>query len=421
MFVLSGCNKQRGSVQESTSNGEVVTIKTIASSGGSGKSLAAAVESFNQAHEGKIKVEIELIANESLLEKYMMQFISGTASYDVLNTRWVPSTELYMAPLNGFLAEAGMNAVELYGKGFIEDATYEGQIRLLPSRSQVYPVYYRTDLFQEAGLQPPKNMQEFLDCARKLTVRNPDGTVRRYGTALQMQSANWTTITFTQWLMPMGGFLVSEDLQHASESLKSNVTYEILNMFKALQDEKLIPDALSWTYDDNVLALQTDRLAFSVESSARATLMEDPKISQVVGKFDYATLEEKPLGGHPVSNLASIWSLGIDKNSKHIPEAWEFIKWACGYEQQKYMAMQFDNGPTVLSIYEEPDYQAINRSALAVKDILAVLPRDYAPVDQTAELQMIVHNELQNFMLGRQTAQQTGEKMYDQIEAAMRK
>jgi ABC-type glycerol-3-phosphate transport system substrate-binding protein len=236
-----------------------------------------------------------------------------------------------------------------------------------------------------------------------------------------MQSANWTTITFTEWLMPMGGFLVSEDLQHASESLKSDVTYEILNMFKALQEEKLIPDALSWTYDDNVLALQTDKLAFCIESSARATLMEDPKISKVVGKFDYATLEEKPLGGHPVSNLASIWSLGIDKNSKHIPEAWEFVKWACGYDQQKYMAMQFDNGPTILSIYEEPDYQAMNRSALAVKDILAVLPRDYAPVDQTAEIQMIVHNELQNFMLGRQTAQQTGEKMYNQIEQAMSK
>ncbi len=399
--------------------GQETVIKLVCSTGGSGKSLAGSVESFNKAFAGKIKVETDMIAQESLLETMMLQFISGAATYDLLSTLWIPATRPSMAPLNDYLKRDGIDVDALYGAGVMADSIQDGTYRCIPYRSQCFPIFYRTDLFKEAGLNPPADMKEYLDCARKLTKRNADGSIARYGTSLQMQSPYWTVQTFAVFFMPMGGYFLTEDLKHASPTLTSQLSYDVMNFLKTLQDEGLCPNPLSFTYDDNVVGLQTDQIAFCNESSARSSLMEDPAKSKVVGKFGYATLKETKLGEQPMSNFASIWFLGIDASSKHKDEAWEFVKWATSVEQQEYMAYEYSNGPTVLSIYDDPKYQEFNTSALATKDLLQVMPRDFLPVSRTSELQMVIHEELQNFMLGKQDEKKAGKNMYDRIEAVM--
>lgn len=399
--------------------GGPVTIKAVATTGGSGKSLAGTIKTFNEAFAGKINLQVDMIAHESLLETMMLQFVSGSASYDLLSTVWVPATKGYMEPLNSYLDRDGIDAVSLFGKGVMTDATKDGTFRVLPYRNQCYIVFYREDLFKEANLNPPTTMEEYLDCARKLTVRNSDGSVKRYGCALKMQSPTWTTETFSVFFMPLGGFFLTEDLKHASPTLTSQLSYDVMKTLKTLQDEKLCPDPLSFTYDDNVVGMQTDLIALSIESSARTSLMEDPEKSKVVGKFNYTYIKPQQIGNQPSSNYSPIWCLGIDKNSKHKDEAWEFIKWATSLDQQKYMAKEFANGPSILSIYDDPEYQKSDKGALATKEVLQVLPRDFVPVLQTAEIQQVIHDQLQNYMLGSQDEVATGKNMYDKIEAIL--
>ena len=54
----------------------------------------------------------------------------------------------------------------------------------LPFGQDTYALYYDTDAFKAAGLdpaKPPKTLDELWDYAAKLTKLNPDGTLARAG------------------------------------------------------------------------------------------------------------------------------------------------------------------------------------------------------------------------------------------------
>jgi multiple sugar transport system substrate-binding protein len=52
----------------------------------------------------------------------------------------------------------------------------------LPSLTDAYGLYYNKDMFAQAGItSPPKTMTELMADAKKLTVRNPDGSIKVAG------------------------------------------------------------------------------------------------------------------------------------------------------------------------------------------------------------------------------------------------
>lgn len=75
-----------------------------------------------------------------------------------------------------------------------------------PQGPLVMAIFYRKDLFTEAGLplRPPKDMSELLAWARKLTEPSEE----RYGLQIGLGELSWSTLSF---LYSMGGLLVDED------------------------------------------------------------------------------------------------------------------------------------------------------------------------------------------------------------------
>ena len=59
---------------------------------------------------------------------------------------------------------------------------YDGKRCALPLLADVYGFYYNKALFKKAGLTgPPKTMEELTDYAKKLTVKNADGSLKVVG------------------------------------------------------------------------------------------------------------------------------------------------------------------------------------------------------------------------------------------------
>ena len=59
---------------------------------------------------------------------------------------------------------------------------YKGKRCALPLLADVYGFYYNKALFKKAGLNgPPKTMQQLTPYAKKLTVKNPDGSLKVVG------------------------------------------------------------------------------------------------------------------------------------------------------------------------------------------------------------------------------------------------
>ena len=64
----------------------------------------------------------------------------------------------------------------------ISYTNFGGKQCALPSLTDAYGLYYNKDLLAKAGItSPPKTMTELMDDAKKLTVRNPDGSIKVAG------------------------------------------------------------------------------------------------------------------------------------------------------------------------------------------------------------------------------------------------
>ncbi|NPV52468.1 MAG: sugar ABC transporter substrate-binding protein [Firmicutes bacterium] len=406
---------------QSTVAGETV-INFIASVGGSGKSFAGGVERFNEKYKGQYRVEVTLVAWESVLEKAVMQFMSRRPTYDVLavDGMWIPAVRQYLEPLDPYVARFGPEPVKLFGRGALRDLTYHGKIIAFPIRSGVILNYYRKDLLDAAGLKVPRTLDEYTAAARKLTRKDASGKVHVYGTSLMAQHPTWTTWSFSQFARPHGISFLTDDNTGPSPALKESGTLQILKFIKNLQDEGLTPNPLAWTYDDNVVAFQNGRLAMTPEMSVRALLLEDHAKSQVAGKMGYDVLPAGKLGPDEPAYAGGYWTLAIDKNSKVKEAAYQFIKFMTSLENQKYMAIKWSNGPTALALYDDPEYIKINPAAPAIKKVLEGIgyAQDF-PVRQNPELTKVVHEEMQVFLLGRQTAEQTGMNMFNRIKEVM--
>lgn len=61
-------------------------------------------------------------------------------------------------------------------QSFVEASTVDGKIYALPLYAGARGVYYRTDLFEQAGIEVPKTIDEFSKAVIDLQAANPEGT-----------------------------------------------------------------------------------------------------------------------------------------------------------------------------------------------------------------------------------------------------
>lgn len=399
---------------------EEQTITAIMSVGGSGKAFQGGIELFNEQFAGQYRVEPEMVAYETLLEKEISQFISGNATYDVLsiNSDWLGGVAHFLEPLDSYIERDGLDFAATFGPLVENAVSYEGQVVGLPIRFGANILFYRQDFLAEAGLKTPRTLEDYRAAAQALTMRDADGDIVRYGASIKAQSPNWTLGSFGIPFLGLGGRLLTADGNEPHPSLTDGLGQEVLDHIKAIIDDGSTPDPTAWTYDDNIVAFQQGRLAMSDEYSARALLVEDPGESEAAGKMGYEMWIMEPLGPEPPIHYASTWQFVIDKNSPNKEAAWELLKFMVSYDAQKLMALEWSNGPTILPLYDDPEYA---ESDAAVQGVKAVLEgpgwQPYFPgAEQNAELTLAAHEELQTFYVGRQSSAEAVENMAKRFE-----
>ncbi len=157
-----------------------------------------------EAEYPDVDLRIEQFPGSSLKDfevKLRLRFASGTPP-DVFGT-----TESVFAELArlGLLAPAPQHIVDLNNQSINEMARrapfLEGTSYGLTSDAVWTALYYNKQMFREAGLDPenpPKTWDELIDYAEKLTLYNPDGTLKRAG--ISLRKTGFKPGTAEKWL-----------------------------------------------------------------------------------------------------------------------------------------------------------------------------------------------------------------------------
>jgi ABC-type glycerol-3-phosphate transport system substrate-binding protein len=161
---------------------------------------------------------------------------------------------------------------------------YEGKLYVLPHTVNVMMLFYRKDLLDAEGKQPPKTMAEFVELASEFNTPMRSGAVSCLKPVdANMNEAHWYMNAIgdgwfdDQWKPIFNG----EKGVQAIETLVEVTGYAQRGFATAANDECM-------------LAYQQDLGLMGLQWATRAAAMDDPAKSRVVGKMDWAA----PPSGH---------------------------------------------------------------------------------------------------------------------------
>ncbi len=164
---------------------------------------------FEKEHPN-ITVQFEPVPSGRSREKLLTEIAGGNAPdvgfVDAGVVQEFASRDA-LVNLDGYIAGSDVVATDDYVEGFRNTALLGGSMYGLPYDGETTGLFYRTDLFQQAGIDsPPKTWEEFQQDAAALT----DPAKKQYGVAIFSTEAAYY---WYPWLWQAGGDTLSSDGQ----------------------------------------------------------------------------------------------------------------------------------------------------------------------------------------------------------------
>jgi multiple sugar transport system substrate-binding protein len=244
---------------------------------------------------------------------------------------------------------------------------YGGTQCALPLLADDYGLYYNTAMFKKAGItHPPKTISELTADAKKLTVRNADGSIKVAGIDpfigfYENVPERWGQSYGVQWLDKTGHSILSKDPSWAKmlkwqKSLIDWYGYKNLVKFQAgLGDEFSASNAF-----------EVGKVAMNMDGEWRVAFIADEKPSLGYGTAPMPVDDAKPsLYGSGYINGTII---GIPKGGKHQDQAWQVVKYLT---TNTHFLAEFSNGirnvPTTTASLKSPEIKPDKHFATFLK------------------------------------------------------
>jgi multiple sugar transport system substrate-binding protein len=289
-----------------------------------------------------IHINVVEVPTEEMFTKIMQDYRGGAGGYDALNVipAWMPD-----------LAQAGaLEALDPYVDkyGYREELqkiaptyrdnqmTVDGKIYGFPDDGDVFVLYYRKDVFEDAtnkqefkakygyDLAAPTTWKQFDEIGQFITDKYQG---KMYGAAFFRQ-APYAQYMFQERFRNEGGKFFD------AETMKATVNSDIgVKVLTEMRDEnKFMPPGVeTFGFVENLAAFLSGQTAMTISwppygrwaagyGTDEKALSWVPK-SEVAGKVGYAL----PPGGHP--ELAAGFALSVSSTSKNKEAAYLFIQW----------------------------------------------------------------------------------------------
>jgi sorbitol/mannitol transport system substrate-binding protein len=215
---------------------------------------------------------------------------------------------------------------------------------------------YRTDLFETAGLQMPRDPT--WDQIKKFAaeLHDPDNEV--YGICLRGKPG-WgeNMALLTAMANSYGARWFDANWQ---PQFDSDAWAKTLDDYLMLLSTYGPPDASSNGYNENLELFRNGKCGMLIDATVAASAVTNPDRSKVANSVGFALAPGNGLGKR--SNWLWTWALAVSDGSQKKEAAKTFVAWATSQEYTQLVAEQegWANAPpgTRTSLYETPEYLA---------------------------------------------------------------
>jgi len=226
--------------------------------------------------------------------------------------------------------------------------------------------FYRTDLFEKAGLdpkKPPKNWDDLLRYAQALTKdTNGDGNIDQWGygyCGLEIGA------DFLEFMWQNGGDILDAN---NNVTVNSPAVVEALQFFVDLRNKyKVVPPG--------VITMMPEDLRKMFAAGQMAMLRNWPYVWATTQTAD-SPIKGKvvmiPNPGHavPTASTFGAWGLAIPQQSGNKELAQKFVSYMTSYEGQKKLFVTGGEMPSRKAVYKDPAALSVQPMAPVMLDAL---------------------------------------------------
>ncbi|MDN5697451.1 MAG: sugar ABC transporter substrate-binding protein, partial [Rubrobacter sp.] len=327
--MLSACGSSSASGADLS--GTSLSVATVNNS--QMEDMASLIGHFTE--QSGIEVEFQFLPENALRQRVTQDAAMRAGNYDVVTIgsydaaiwaryRWIE-------PLDSYFSQLGQSERDRYEVDDLLEPirtilSHEDQLFALPFYGESSMLFYRRDLFEEAGLQMPERPEwsQIAEFAQELDGLE-EGTSGIILRGLPGWGANMAP--FDTFINTFGGRWYNPDWE---PQLTSNEVREAIETYSSLVRDYGQSGATSHNFPECQNIFASGDGAMWYDATSAAGYLGDPESSEVADTIGYAygPTAATPRGAHWLYS----WALAIQSTSTKKQAAFEFIKWATSKE-----------------------------------------------------------------------------------------
>lgn len=310
----------------------------------------------------------------------------------------------WAVPLNDLLPELEQNFVT----NGLDVFSYQGQRLGVPFWSSVSGTFYRTDLLEAAGFEPPQTYDELVQIAQAITAENPDLS----GFVWAGVKDEGLVMVWSEFLLGFGGQYFDDAGQCAMNSPQG---VEALSFMVNLIESGVSPrEVPAWKSEEARTRFAEGKAVFLRHNHDIVVWLDDPERSAVAGKW--AVMPNPAQPGGQVAGVTGGFAFAINPYSDTPEEARQVLEVIAGLPAQKGFAIAWGPVQYYKGVLEDPDVQAANPNADTIVPLLNnAVPRP--PSVRYTELSSILQDEIHAAITGIKPAEQALNEACQRIDA----
>lgn len=295
-----------------------------------------------------------------------------------------------VAPLDDLMADDNYDESQLASISVVNNKKY-----LINVENFVYPLFYNTDMLEEAGIkESPKTYSELISAAKKLTV--PEKNQYGYDISLSLQNPTGIQNDIMALVWASNGYGLPNP--------NNEDVLDVFNLINTLyQNNSIVPGIMTAQEQDKVEHFVNGRTAMMTDSLAHINMIRtrNPDLNFDIDLVPAADGYEGP---HVLDCAA--WGITISKSSEHPKEAWEFVKYLMSPEVNSIIADSVNAFPG--NINGDPQWvnsDKLNQKAFKLYKDNGVR-NEFHGAPEANNLMRLMAEQMQLMLNGKQTAEQ---------------
>jgi multiple sugar transport system substrate-binding protein len=367
-----------------------------------------------------VKVEVEVGgATSEQQQQYLNTVLASRDStldvvlIDVIRpAQWAAAQ--WAEPLDGYLGADKDKIMSQYVPAYREANTVNGKVISLPYFADAQFLYYRKDLLEKHGVQPPKTWDDVKAAAEKIIKAEGSPNLRGFETAGAPIEGTVCTYLVPMW--GAGGNLT--DQSGKLTSLTSDAAKKPFELWGSWKQANVLPPNIAEIPTDRIRQnFQAGNLIFAMNWGYVWNRTQQDADSQIKDKVGVV-----PLPGFTPDKAATCiggWQLAVTAFSKNKDEAVKLVRYLSSPEVSKRQAILASHLPVFPDVYTDAEVLKANPW---FKDALPVVQtaRSRPVTPRYTEVSEVIRTNMNAFLAGTKTQDAALQEMQNRLSNILR-